>query len=216
MVTARRQRILRRLRFYWLVDMVEPFILTFTGRRINPLALRREDVRIEDIAHHLALANRFAGATIQPISVAQHSVYVSRLCCGTGFELQALLHDAAEYVLGDCTKWLKESDGMEIYREAEDRAQREIYAAFGIGPESYDELTLKASAVERADRVMVMHEGAQGFGANWSNEHLDPEAYGSITAPEQALIGSWSCWPWFIAERRFLKRARACRNGRTG
>jgi len=61
--------------------------------------------KLEDIAHHLALINRFGGGTIYPYSVAQHSVALSVavwddrqnpwLC------LDALFHDAEEVYLGD-------------------------------------------------------------------------------------------------------------------
>lgn len=53
------------------------FICTYTGRKFYPLDPRPEDVCIEDIAHALALVNRFGGHTRVPYSVAQHSV----LCC---------------------------------------------------------------------------------------------------------------------------------------
>src|SRR5580765_2644929 len=86
---------------------MKPLILTFSGKHVNPLNLRPEDIDIVDIAHALACCNRFAGHCRRPINVAQHSVYVSRLCDDTGFERQALLHDASEAYLGDITKWLK-------------------------------------------------------------------------------------------------------------
>jgi hypothetical protein len=49
-------------------------IRTFTGRYVNPLAVRARDICMEDIAHHLSIINRYTGASPWPMSVAQHSV----------------------------------------------------------------------------------------------------------------------------------------------
>src|ERR1051325_8384123 len=99
-----------------------PFITTFTGRKVNPLDIRPEDVDIRDIAHHLALLNRFVGASKRPISIAQHSIYVYKLLIGTGWEKEGLFHDAPEAYLGDVSKWLKQTDTMRGYRHAEAQA----------------------------------------------------------------------------------------------
>src|SRR4051812_2148358 len=101
-----------------------PLILTYTGKHVNPFDLKPDDICIEDIAHALALCNRFAGHTKRPMSVAQHSVYVSRLC--PNYRLAGLLHDASEAYLGDVTKWVKSTHEFEAYREAEDRIQYQI------------------------------------------------------------------------------------------
>jgi uncharacterized protein len=49
---------------------------TYTGRQYWPLDPRPEDVRVEDIAHHLSLINRFCGATRVAWSVGIHSIGV--------------------------------------------------------------------------------------------------------------------------------------------
>lgn len=183
-------------------DFSKPWIMTYTGRTINPLDLQPDDVCIEDIAHALACCNRFAGHIAKPISVAQHSVYVSRLCDDTGLELQALLHDASEYILGDMTKWLKAA--MPVFQEAEDRAQTIILQKFGCDP-------VIAEPVWRADRVMVMYEAAKGFGKAWDGLHLvERPGYESITEAEMQRLGKWAPWPWRAAEEAFLVRYRAC------
>lgn len=179
---------------------------TFTGKEINPLALRSEDVCIEDIAHALALCNRFAGHTKRPISVAQHSVYVSRLCdeltegysFHTPSSLQGLLHDASEAYIGDLTKWVKSSTEMEGYRRAEVGIQQDIARKFGIN-------WVPSPRVEWADRVMVRWEGMQGYGKDFQIDHPD---YPPLTGYEVAAIGKWGFWTWRQAEQGFLDRFR--------
>jgi len=176
-------------------------ISTFTGKEVNPLDLRSEDICIEDIAHALACCNRFAGHTQRPITVAQHSVYVSRLCVGTSFELQGLLHDAAEAYLGDVTKWLKATPEMRAYREVEDRTQHVIYNTFQCPATVSDE-------VEWADRVMVRFEGGKGF----KNFTIDHPNYPPLTATEIDAVGAWGFWSWRQAEEAFLLRFREIAN----
>lgn len=180
-----------------------PWIMTYTGRIVNPLDLKPEEICIEDIAHGLALVNRFAGHTAKPISVAQHSVYVSRLVDGTPFTMQGLLHDASEAYLGDVTKWVKADAAFAVYRVAEALIQRLIYEKF--------KCTHKMSAeVARADRVMVMHEAVQGFGKAWP-EHLNTRpGYDPITPKEMEKLGKWAPWPWRVSEESFLVRYRRC------
>ena len=62
---------------------MKPFITTYMGLKVNPLDLHPSEIWIEDIAHHLAIQNRFVGATVRPINVAQHSVYVYKLLKNT-------------------------------------------------------------------------------------------------------------------------------------
>src|SRR5260370_33976628 len=80
-----------------------------SGRRLDLLDPSPVDIEIEDIAHGLARVARWNGQTIgdHPFSVAQHSVVVEEIAAHIqpGLEprwrLAALLHDAADYVIGD-------------------------------------------------------------------------------------------------------------------
>ena len=56
-----------------------------------------DDISIDDIATALSRINRYCGQTNEPISVAQHCVYVMLLC--PSFPLEALMHDLSEAVL---------------------------------------------------------------------------------------------------------------------
>jgi hypothetical protein len=175
-----------------------PVIRTFTGKLVNPLDLRHEDIDIVDIAHALSLCNRFAGHTKFPISVAQHSVFVAKLCPWE--PLTALLHDASEAYLGDVTKWLKHSDAMAGYREAEERAQRVIYEVFDCALDSPPE-------IEVADRLMVQFEGRAGFGDDFLIDHPN---YPPLTQAQIELIKPWTPLFWWEAEKAFLSAFDAC------
>ena len=72
--------------------MTDPWHQTYTGRRVNALDMRPDDVDILDIAHSLSHTCRYKGHSSKFFSVAEHSVYVSRIVPS----LEALLHDAAE------------------------------------------------------------------------------------------------------------------------
>lgn len=79
------------------------WIQTYTGKQAWPLNPMPQDIDIMDIAHALALANRYTGHTLFPYSVAQHCVLMhdamkkaeySRIEC-----FWALMHDASEAYL---------------------------------------------------------------------------------------------------------------------
>lgn len=109
-------------------------IRTFTGRYVNPLDLKIDDIAIEDIAHHLAGINRYTGATPIPFNVAQHSVLVAQLLAHEGPRLQlaALLHDASEAYLNDIASPVKHDPRMAFYREAEAAAMTVIFTRFDL------------------------------------------------------------------------------------
>jgi len=178
----------------------EPHIdLWPSKRRVNPLDIQHEDVDINDIAHHLALCNRYAGATPWPLSVAQHSVYVSLIVDSGSKEdkflaLQGLLHDGSEAYLGDVTKWLKATPEMAEYRRIEARTQQTIYERFGC------EIVLHPD-VDIADQQICAYE-MFSFKKKWSSL----PGYGE--PPESVLfrIGMWRPITWDRAEQAFLAR----------
>lgn len=77
-----------------------PWTSTASGGRFYPLNPIQDEVDIFDIAHALSNQCRFAGHVIHHYSVAQHSVLVSQLA-PKGFELEGLMHDAAEAYVVD-------------------------------------------------------------------------------------------------------------------
>ncbi len=80
-----------------------PYISTFTGRfwMTDP---RPEDFVIDDVAHGLANICRYTGACRRRLSVAEHSVHITRWVKQQGGsteeQLCALLHDAPEALSG--------------------------------------------------------------------------------------------------------------------
>jgi hypothetical protein len=184
--------------------MIRPIIRTFTGRHVNPLDLKYDDIDIQDIAHALALCNRFSGHSKKPISVAQHSYYVHRVCANGIIKperwllRQALLHDASEAYLGDVSKWVKQHEAMEGYRYHEALAQRVIAERFGIPFEMH-------LMVKTADDLMVRFEGRHltaGISPDFLAEHPN---YPPVSDIERKDIGYWKAWSWKMAENQFLK-----------
>lgn len=176
-----------------------PHLFTYTGKKINPLDPAPEDIDIRDIAHGLALMNRFVGQSKEPISVAQHSVYVAYLCAGTPWEAQALLHDASEAYLGDMSRWVKKSPQMQGYRDIEEHVQAAIFRKFGIPVDMQD-------IVVQADNFMVRHELTTGF-LTTITPHRHPD-FGPLSRLDRERVRGWKPWPWRFAETEFLRMAR--------
>jgi len=178
----------------------EPRIFTFTRRAVNPLELRHQDVDYLDIGHGLALQNRFVGQTDEPVNLAQHCWYVLKIVKKLGVQhpsmwLQALLHDGSEAYLGDMTKWVKQAPEMQGYRDAEKRAQRVIYEAFGCS-------TAETPELKYADALMVRYEAKWGFRGDFCFDQ--PEYDQPLTREELELVGEWEPWSWERSKTVFV------------
>lgn len=87
-----------------------------------------DDFNIFRIAERLAKINRFAGATWFPLSVATHSVVVSRLC-PPELAMTGLLHDITEsFGIGDLISPVKSL--MPGYRELEHDMWQQLCVPF--------------------------------------------------------------------------------------
>lgn len=125
-------------------------IKTFTGKLVNPLHLRIEDVDIEDIAHGLSLLCRFNGHTQKHYSVAEHSVHVaSRL--PKHLKLEGLLHDSSEAYLVDLPKPLKILPQFKPFVDAEENVMAVIRRKFNLA-------TVEPEEVKRQDKIMCLIE----------------------------------------------------------
>ena len=169
--------------------------MTASGLLINPFEMRPEDVRIEDIAHHLANICRFQGATARFYSVAQHSVLVSSYLSDMD-GLYGLLHDASEYLLGDVPGPLKQSEIFAAYRSAESRLQRVIYQAFGLTPDESEVLHL-------VDRRALWTEQRDLMPPPLTAHLIYADEDRNDLAPFTETIHAWS---FETSKRRFLER----------
>jgi hypothetical protein len=111
-------------------------------------------VDIEDIARALSRICRFGGHLrdeVDHYSVAQHSVWVSRIC-QPDHALLGLLHDAAEAYLGDMIRPLKKL--LPAYKQLEQSWEGAIGERFGLG----DALVNLPADVKEADETMLNTE----------------------------------------------------------
>lgn len=136
-----------------------------SGRKLDLLDPSPLDIEIEDIAHGLARVARWNGQTKgeHPFSVAQHSLVVVDILrvisprLTHAQHLQALLHDAPEYVIGDMISPFKNALGLD-YRAFENRLATAIHLRFGLPPEP--SATLKGQ-IKRADLMSAFLEARQ-------------------------------------------------------
>lgn len=122
---------------------------------IDPWDVKPEDVRVEDLAHALALINRYTGGCPFPAPVGMHSVRMARrampslrqqsrltkpeLLRAWQLALAHLVHDGSEAMgLNDLASPTKKKPGMEPYCAAHRRATVAIFERFGLPIELYD------------------------------------------------------------------------------
>lgn len=105
-------------------------------------------VTLNTIARGLANTCRFGGQCDPFYSVAEHSVWVSRLV-PEKYALAGLFHDAAEAFIGDMPRPLKEV--LPDYQAVEARVEAAIFPLLGLPIEL-------PNAVKRADVVMLATE----------------------------------------------------------
>lgn len=179
-----------------------------SGRRLDLLDPSPLDVEIEDIAHGLARVARWNGQTYGAhiFSVAQHSLLVEEIAgrlepgAAAATRLAALLHDAAEYVIGDIISPFKAVIG-DGYSAVESRLMAAVRVRFGL-PAETAAATLKL--LKRADATAAFLEATRLAGFSLA------EARSFFGRPDGAPPNvDLTPWPAEIAERRFLDRFEA-------
>lgn len=178
-----------------------------SGRRLDLLDPSPLDIEIEDIAHGLARVARWNGQTAgtHAFSVAQHSLLVEDIARRLNPSLTlrearaVLLHDAAEYVIGDMISPFKAIIGG-AYKDVEVRLLSAIYVRFGL-PATPDP-TLK-KLTKAADSVAAYFEATELAG------FTTDEGAKLFGAPKgfPARLGLTG-WPTHEAQHRFLERFR--------
>lgn len=136
-----------------------------SGRRLDLLDPSPLDIEIEDIAHGLARVARWNGQTTGrwAYSVAEHSLLVERIMLtrrktlAQRWRLAGLLHDAAEYVIGDMITPFKTVIGSD-YKTVEARIQSAVHIRFGLPPILPDDVT---ATIKRADKIAAFIEATQ-------------------------------------------------------
>jgi 5'-deoxynucleotidase YfbR-like HD superfamily hydrolase len=177
-----------------------------SGRRLDLLDPSPLDIEIEDIAHGLARVARWNGQTkgAHAFSVAQHCLLVERLAgemhlrASREFRLAALLHDAAEYVVGDLISPFKAAVGLD-YKAFENRLIRAIHIRFGLPPEIP---AADARLIKRADRSAAFFEATQLAGFDVT------EARRIFGTPRGVDVPSLSPLPAKDIQKTYLDRFR--------
>ena len=177
-----------------------------SGRRLDLLDPSPLDIEIADIAHGLARVARWNGQTkgAHAFSVAQHCLLVERIAgelrprATREFRLAALLHDAAEYVIGDLISPFKAAVGLD-YKALENRIAGAIHIRFGLPPQNAPE---DARLIKRADRCAAFFEATQlaGFGLT--------EARRFFGTPRGIKVPQLTPLPAEEAQRRYVERFR--------
>ncbi|MEE9395156.1 MAG: hypothetical protein V3W41_21915 [Planctomycetota bacterium] len=185
-------------------DMRGPFKFTFLGERFYPLSPHPDDIKLEDIAHGLALTCRFGGSCKVFYSVAQHSVHVSEQMESHYLphwmpdmvamsELQivqcmhGLMHDASEAYLGDVIAPIKALPGMADYRVTEAVVQMCVTSCFGL-PDVPSQL------LHLVDARMLLTEARDLLNGEFPPANVEPYDF------EVSPMGP------MVAEARFLDR----------
>lgn len=139
------------------------WFISFTGRQLNALEPKPDDIDLRDIAHHLSMVCRYGGACPRFYSVAAHSMYVADLL-SEDLKREGLMHDSSEAYLGDMIKAVKVY--CPDYRELEEKWERAIQVRFQLRAG----VDVKA-AVKRADISALLAERRDVF--NDPREYLD-------------------------------------------
>lgn len=172
-----------------------PWVQTTSGVAFDLLEPRVVDVKIEDVAHHLAHIGRYSGATLgeHAYNVAQHSALVARIVASWGWPVETqregLLHDAGEAYYGDITspvqRALRELGGGAALDDLKAGVDRVVREALGIP-------LVESAIVRRADLVALAIE-RRDLMASCDRDWLLPER-----AP--------SSWPPIVVEEATVAR----------
>lgn len=177
-------------------EAMSRWIQTYSSAEpVHPLSLKPQQVRVEDIAHALALKCRWTGHTRTFYSVAEHSLRVGYLVPRYA-RIYGLLHDAAEAYLPDVAAPLKDAfqvgqrGGLRTFAQVEHEILDAIWTALGVPPPAPATMEL----VKNADLVLLATEARDLMHGveSWS------------WTPPQPLQQTITPLTWQQAEQAFL------------
>lgn len=181
-----------------------------SGRRLDLLNPDPADVAIEDIAHGLARVARWNGQTAgtHAFSVAQHVLIVEMIAregrdgWAREWQLAALLHDAAEYVVGDLISPFKTAIGLD-YKAFENRLMRAIHEHFGLPGELPAEV---AAHIKSADTIAAYFEATQLAGFTTAEATLYFGKPVGLSQATKDALEALTPLPAEVAQHTFLHR----------
>ena len=166
------------------------------------------DIEVEDIAHGLARVARWNGQTrgAHIFSVAQHCLLVEALArarvprLDNNRRLTILLHDAAEYVIGDMISPFKAVIG-DAYKVTERRLLTAIHLRFGLPAKTPPEIEARTKAADRQAAYLEATRLA-GFDAAEARKFFGRPPVFSAAMERDYL----KPWPAETAEARYAER----------
>ncbi len=184
-----------------------------SGRRLDLLDPSPDDIAIEDIAHGLARVARWNGQTLGPhaFSVAQHVLIVEDITHALNpdwpvhWRRAALLHDAAEYVIGDLISPFKTAIGLD-YKAFELKLLDAIYRRFTIPSPLPREITV---AIKHADRIAAYYEATRLAGFAEAEARAFFGAPNGLPAPLASDLARLTARPPHDSQNSFLARFQA-------
>ena len=166
------------------------------------------DIEVEDIAHGLARVARWNGQTrgAHIFSVAQHCLLVEALArarvprLDNNRRLTILLHDAAEYVIGDMISPFKAVIG-DAYKVTERRLLTAIHLRFGLPAKTPPEIEALTKAADRQAAYLEATRLA-GFAAAEARKFFGRPPVFSAALERDFL----KPWPAETAQARYTER----------
>lgn len=181
-----------------------------SGRRLDLLNPAPGDIAIEDIAHGLARVARWNGQTVgvHAFSVAQHVLIVEEIAHALNprwpaqWRLAALLHDAAEYVVGDLISPFKTAIGLD-YKAFELRLLDAIFNRFDVPVPLPADV---AAAIKRADRIAAFFEATRLAGFSQDEAHIYFDYDEELPDTLRSALSALTAKPADTAQKNFLAR----------
>ncbi len=184
-----------------------PYMHSSNGQKVYPFDPRPEEIHIDVIAHHLATNNRWNGATQHKrfksrisYSVAEHSVYCARYIRDVlgypEYELEALLHDAPEYIIGDMIRPLKHSPTIyPVYSAIEDKIEQAVAKKWGLIYPLPKEVKMADEAVCAAESQQIVPKDPRD---EWTSGLMHDDTH--IAPYEIEMLDAYAAKEFFLME----------------